>query len=262
MWSRLLPSAAPSLAPGFPIPLRRHAVDDNAYTAALLVGCLIGVGLAWGVILGEGGRRQILGAMARLDTSVSQVEASEPQLPVPGSTSDNGILGRPSRPQQYELAMWPEITAQSVAIPKAAAPVVAKPVAVPLPERLVLAEEKIPAEPAPSGEGASAVDLEIVFDVNSSFLAPAAISALRGLVSELPDGGPYRLALQAAVSDDGVRGAKPKEAERYNRWLAERRLDRVATWLREHAELELAIEPGFIEHDPSRRVTLSARQVP
>ena len=31
-----------------------HAVDDNAYTAALLVGCLIGVGLAWQVILSEG----------------------------------------------------------------------------------------------------------------------------------------------------------------------------------------------------------------
>ena len=161
------------------------------------------------------------------------------------------------------LAMWPETTAQSVANPKAAAPVVATPVAVPLPERLVLAEEKIPAEPAPAGEEASRGGTgDRVRRQQQLSGAGARSRRCVGLVSELPGGRPYRLALQAAVSDDGVKGAKPREAERYNRWLAERRLDRVAAWLREHAEVELAIEPGFIEHDPSRRVTLSARQVP
>ena len=116
--------------------------------------------------------------MARLDTSVSQVEASEPQLPVPGSTSDNEFPAGPAVRNSMSLPCGRKLR-PTVVSEAAAAPVVAKPVAVPLPERLVLAEEKIPAEPAPPGEGASAVELEIVFDVNSSFLAPAAISALR-----------------------------------------------------------------------------------
>jgi hypothetical protein len=68
--------------------------------------------------------------------------------------------------------------------------------------------------------------------------------------------------LQATVSDDRVKGATLKEAQRYNRWLAERRLERVASWLRQHARAELAIEPGFIDQDRSRRVTISARQLP
>ena len=192
---------------------------------------------------------------------MGQVEASEPHFPAPRTTPVKGIPDRHDRPKQYVLAVWPETTVRSVANPETVAAVVATPAAEPLPERLALAEEKIPEAQVPVGEESSAVGREIVFDINSSFLAPAALSALKRLGSELSGDRPYRLALQAAVSDDGVKGAKPKEAERYNRWLAERRLDRAAAWLRQHAQVELAIEPGFMEHDPSRRVTLSARQL-
>ena len=262
MWSRLLPSAAPSLAPGFPIPLRRHAVDDNAYTAALLVGCLIGVGLAWGVILGEGGRGRILGAMAGLDTSVSQVEASEPQLPVPGSTADNGILGRPSRPQQYDACHvagnYGPIGGNSEGRGASRRQACGR-----APTRASGAGRREDPGRASAARGGS-VRGGTGDRLRRQQQLSGAGRNLGAAWAGLGTAGwrPYRLALQAAVSDDGVKGAKPKEAERYNRWLAERRLDRVATWLREHAELELAIEPGFIEHDPSRRVTLSARQVP
>jgi hypothetical protein len=127
---------------------------------------------------------------------------------------------------------------------------------------LTLADEEAAVVAAPAQGEVFAVQLELVFDVNSSFLGPSAISALRGLVAGLPKGVPLQVALQAAVSDDGVKGAKPRDAERYNRWLAERRVDRVAVWLRQQARSELAIEPGFVAHDSSRRVTISARQAP
>ena len=172
---------APRLVHSFPLPFRCQRADDNALTMALLAGCLIGLGLAWRVILGEVARGRILGAMARLATSVEAVEASEPQrlCPVDPAKRVEGMLGRPSRPQQYELAMWPEIAAtRSAAKPKAAAPSSPSLSCLSVwcwPKRRSRLSQRRPGRER-------RVELEIVFDINSSFLAPAAISALRGLV--------------------------------------------------------------------------------
>ncbi len=258
MWLRLPLFVRPRRVHSYPLPFRCQRADDNALTMALLTGCLIGLGLAWQVILSEEARGRIMGRVAGIATSIDAVEASEPRPSVLTARQVEGMPDLRSRPQQYHVASPPVAAARSAAKPGAVAPVFAKP----LPERLVLAEENTPVEPRATGAEMRASRLEIVFDVNSSFLGPRAIAALRGLAGELPAGRQYRLALQAAVSDDGVKGAKSRESERYNRWLAERRLDRVAAWLREHGEVKFDLESGFINHDSSRRVTIAARPLP
>lgn len=282
MWSRLLPSATPRLRPGFPIPFRRHAAEDDAYTAALLAGCVIGIMLAWPMVLSEGARGRLLGTIETFAPAARVLAASEPRLPpqvefaapqvvhaafesFPPASREISVAGIPERkdrPQQYVLAKRPETTAQSVVNHEAQAAASVRPAAESLPERLMLPEEAVPPVSAPVVEETATVELEIVFDINSSFLPPGAVVALKGLVSRLPADRPTQLTLQASVSDDGVKGARPGEAQRYNLWLAERRLERVATWLRQHAGADLAIEPGLREHDSSRRVVLSARHLP
>jgi len=59
-----------------------------------------------------------------------------------------------------------------------------------------------------------------------------------------------------------VGGADVKEAQgtaavRYNRWLAERRVGRVAEWLKQNAGgRRIEIGTAYAEDDPSRRVTV------
>jgi hypothetical protein len=64
------------------------------------------------------------------------------------------------------------------------------------------------------------------------------------------------VSLQVAVSGSEVVGAKSaQEAARYNKWLAERRLERVQQWLLENAAPEaLSIEPEYRANDESRQV--------
>jgi hypothetical protein len=65
--------------------------------------------------------------------------------------------------------------------------------------------------------------------------------------------------LQVAVSGSRkVVGTKSaEEAARYNRWLAERRLERVQQWLLENAGPDrLTIAPSYRTDDESRELTL------
>ena len=104
--------------------------------------------------------------------------------------------------------------------------------------------------------------MEITFDINSSFLRPDTIGTLRELVGRLPQGVPATVELRATVSDAGVKVADADAAYRYNRWLAARRLERVRHWLAQHGPAGLAVEPGFLDHDASRRVVVALRQRP
>ena len=72
----------------------------------------------------------------------------------------------------------------------------------------------------------------------------------------------YVIELQATVSDDGAKGADATEARRYNRWLADRRLARVSDMLQQHAQVEFAVEQGYLLHDPTRRIIVHARPAP
>jgi hypothetical protein len=69
----------------------------------------------------------------------------------------------------------------------------------------------------------------------------------------------YRVVLQAGVSaSDKVVGAStPEEARRYNRWLAERRVERVQTWLSENAAgADLVVEPKYLPGNEERTVVV------
>jgi hypothetical protein len=68
----------------------------------------------------------------------------------------------------------------------------------------------------------------------------------------------YEVAVRVAVSGSSkVVGARsPQEAASYNRWLAERRLERVQNWLLENAAGDaLSIKPEYVT-DESRQVVV------
>jgi len=70
--------------------------------------------------------------------------------------------------------------------------------------------------------------------------------------------------LQVAVSGTTkVVGAKSaQEAARYNKWLAERRLERVQDWLLKNGAAQaLSIKPEYVAEDDSRRVTVRVAPV-
>jgi hypothetical protein len=60
-----------------------------------------------------------------------------------------------------------------------------------------------------------------------------------------------------------VVGAKSaQEAARYNKWLAERRLERVQNWLLKNAPAEaVSIKPEYVADDDSRRVSVRVAPV-
>jgi hypothetical protein len=99
----------------------------------------------------------------------------------------------------------------------------------------------------------------ITFATNSSYFPPGTERRLGSLLGNLASGGHYRVQLQVGVSGaDTVVGANtPEEAKQYNRWLAERRLDRVRQWLDENVkDRQLEIQPTFEADDSSRRVVV------
>ena len=145
-----------------------------------------------------------------------------------------------------EAAARMEVAAPRPAMAASPAPV--------LPERLLL-DERTPAAAVPGPQGTT----EIVFAVNSSFLLPADEVELRRFVASLPERGRLRLAIAASVSDEPLRNGDDAGAERYNRWLAGRRAERVADWLRRQLGKRAAIATELVPHDPSRRVTVAAR---
>ena len=98
--------------------------------------------------------------------------------------------------------------------------------------------------------------LAITFATNSSYFPSGAARRLRELIAGMEPGHQYEVALRVAVSGaNKVVGAKsPQEAASYNKWLAERRLERVQNWLRENAAAEgLSFKPEFVT-DESRQV--------
>ena len=135
------------------------------------------------------------------------------------------------------------------------------------------ATQSIPAEPievasaAPSrvasAAGSAAPALAIPFDVNSSFFPSGAARELRGFLEGLPAAGPVEIELAAAVGTGSVRGASGEEAQRYNAWMAERRIERVTEWLEANAgNRQLKLKPRLVENDTSREVRLRAITTP
>ena len=116
----------------------------------------------------------------------------------------------------------------------------------------------VTTEPAalPAGAATGAV----IFDVNSSYFPSNAGSELRSFLAKLGEGGAYEIAVTGAVGTGDVKGVDNAEATRYNRWMAERRVERVVDWLEKNAGgRKFELRKNLRENDSSRAVVMEAR---
>ena len=125
----------------------------------------------------------------------------------------------------------------------------------------VAAVEPAAAPPVAEPAAASAAQsLAIVFDVNSSYLPDSLDGRLRDLAARLEPGRDYEVELVGSVGNGDVEGKSAEEALRYNRWMAERRMTRVAEFLQKNAKAgDLTIKQDFALNDQSRRVLVEVR---
>jgi len=111
-----------------------------------------------------------------------------------------------------------------------------------------------PSQPEPP---LAELETEIKFAVNSSYMTGDDHQSLRRLLDGLPAPGSYRLVLTAAVGAGDVEASDPDEDKRYNRWMAERRIERVKSYLEGiSGNREIVFEPAFADDDNSREVRL------
>jgi outer membrane protein OmpA-like peptidoglycan-associated protein len=123
-----------------------------------------------------------------------------------------------------------------------------------------VAAKPAPAAKASDGDGkverASDASLVITFANNSSYFPAGAARRLRELIAGMDPAHKYEVAVRVAVSSSSkVVGARSaQEAATYNRWLAERRMERVQNWLLENAAADaLSFKPEYVT-DESRQV--------
>jgi outer membrane protein OmpA-like peptidoglycan-associated protein len=106
-----------------------------------------------------------------------------------------------------------------------------------------------PPRPAPAvaaREPSSATTASVPFDVNSSFLSKAATERLREIAAVVRGGGRFTIELTASVGGE-VKDASGQQADRYNHWMAERRIGRVTDWLRQNSgSATLEFKSGFV----------------
>jgi hypothetical protein len=163
-------------------------------------------------------------------TELAAPEPPAPPLPAPGAT-----VAEPSALEESLLAL---------ASPEAA-----------------VAPEAVPGSTADAAAGEPA--LAITFDVNSSFFPNGAGRELAAFAATLQGGKSYEIELAAAVSAEALRRPAADNGLAYNRWMAERRMSRVADWLRRHVDGgPVHIKQSYVENDESRRVTVRVRPLP
>jgi hypothetical protein len=120
----------------------------------------------------------------------------------------------------------------------------------------------ISPETARIAGAAGAPALAITFEMNSSYFPAGVGQELRAFLDSLPAEGPIEIELLGAVGNSPVRGASGEEAERYNAWMAERRIERVAEWLEQNAgDRQFTLAEQLVEDDQSRQVRLRAKVV-
>lgn len=102
-------------------------------------------------------------------------------------------------------------------------------------------------------------DVVITFATNSSYFPPGTGAQLKKIIDDLTPGGRYQVDIVTSVATGDVVGAtSPEEAARYNRWLVDRRLDRVREWFAANApDHDMVIAPTFKPNDNSRQITVS-----
>ncbi len=187
------------------------------------------------------------------------VPATEPEK---GTGTPEATSAAPQAPPRKLTAAEPEIAPPAPLEPAAGSAGAPEPTSPETPSSQTQEAEpsRIAAAEAPAMSEAEA-QLEIVFDVNSSFLPQGSARRLKAFLDSLK-GGKYAVEVVTAVDSGPVRNASPEEARRYNRWIAERRGKRVAEWLRRRGDGIIAsIREGFRDNDPSRKVIVRARPI-
>jgi hypothetical protein len=167
-----------------------------------------------------------------------QTATAQSQLPAPAQAAEQPATAEPQTVARAEPAEQAVIEAAPAATPQSPA----KPSTV---------DGKV--ESGPQG------GLIITFATNSSYFPSGAAARLRGLLAGVNGDKKYQVTLQVAVSGTTqVVGAKSAdEAARYNRWLADRRVERVQAWLVKNAGAQaLSIKPEYVANDDSRRLTV------
>ena len=184
-------------------------------------------------------------AAATTDVAISE-EPTETAVTVTTLPEAGGSLGTVAPvPAPAPAAV---AAVEPAAAPPAAAPPAAPPAAAPTP--LVVA----------AAPGAPVQTLAIAFDVNSSYLPESLDGRLRSLAGELQPGGSYLIELVGSVGHPDVEGQSAEEALRYNRWMADRRMSRVAEFLQKNTKADrLTFRKDFALNDPSRRVLVEVR---
>jgi outer membrane protein OmpA-like peptidoglycan-associated protein len=182
--------------------------------------------------------------------------AARPALAPKAQTSDGQVEQPASQP---ETAAAPATKPAPVAVAPAPAGNVEQP-AKPRETGTVVAAKPASAASPPASDGkveSGDGRLVITFATNSSYFPAGATRRLRQLIAGLESGSKYQVSVQVAVSGSTkVVGARsPQEAAAYNKWLAERRLERVENWLREHAAAALTFKPEYVT-DESRQVVV------
>lgn len=133
------------------------------------------------------------------------------------------------------------------------------PLAAPEPEAVQAAKD----DPTPAPEATAESELAITFDINSSYLPKGTSRELKALVGGMRGDTSYEIHLDGAVSSEHLRQQPTDKGLAYNRWLAERRMTRVADWLRQHVNGgAIDIRQDFVENDDSRRVMIRIRPLP
>lgn len=120
-----------------------------------------------------------------------------------------------------------------------------------------------PADPVVDKKGRVVVSdsgrLEITFATNSSYIPNGWSKQLKSFLEHLDEGKSYAVRLETSIDGGGqVAGTSSEdEAARYNRWLAERRSERVKDWLMKNSKgSTIKIENSELTNDGSRRVTV------
>lgn len=194
------------------------------------------------------------------------VAAEPPQVDFPFTTVVARL--RPQPPAAPEMIEGQALPGAAAAAPDAlpepeaaqpAPPLAAAPPPAPVEPEAVAIDPTVLTTAVPDGGApAGPADVEIVFDLNSSYLPRAAVPQLRQLVERMPRDRGWKVVLTASVSAAEERIPDQAAAQRYNRWLAERRLGRVADWLEQNSEVrDLQLVRSFAAADASRRVTVA-----
>lgn len=266
------PGAATSGRAGFALP------------AALLLLALLAAGWGWSAQRARSAAETTLtAAQAERDAAMQSAEQSKAELTQAQAAVGAGAAKVAELEQQVqaldellaeantdlgrvraELASRPAAAPQpsAEAAPAVAAEQAEESTSQPQPTIAEVEPAAAPPSAAPAAPPPEPDTLTITFAVNSSFLPDDLNGRLRSLAQKLQPDRSYAVRLVGAVGSGDVAGRSADEARRYNRWMAERRVDRVADYLQRTAKAsELKIARSYAANDASRQVKVEVTPV-